>query len=112
MRTQPVSTAFTPPVVDMEVASYSPAELLQTPQKDGQSALYLRIIAAKVGEHTDAPHALLGPRPHRPRSRRATEECEERAARGHSMTSSASRRNASEIERPSDLAVLRLMINS
>jgi hypothetical protein len=65
-----------------------------------------------AGEKPNHRHRLLRPRRNRPRCRRAAEKGDELATLNHSMTSSARSRNASEIVRPSALAVLRLTISS
>src|SRR5262249_35748500 len=75
-----------------------------------ETGLSLRIVLGHVHEHADAPHALLRARSDRPR-RRAAEQSDELSTL-HSMTSSARTRNDSGIERPSALAVVKLMMRS
>src|SRR5262249_53400827 len=70
-------------------------------------------VGAQGCEHTDLPHplGLLRARRERPRGRRAAQE-RDKCAPVHSITSSARSRNDSGIDRPSTLAVVRLMMRS
>src|SRR5215472_15382450 len=80
--------------------AYPLPNTMPQPRRDGG----IRLPASPAAAH--APRAAKQPRRERPSSR-AAEQRDELAAR-HSITSSASSRNDSGIERPSALAVLRL----
>src|SRR5262249_32931919 len=93
-----------------------PTKLLQPLRESGEPSLTFRIVRGEIHEHADAPDALalLRARRERPRGRRAAEQRYELAAldpRAHSMTSSARASSLSGIWRPSDLAVVVLMIS-
>src|SRR5438067_7128019 len=89
MGAKSVGIAFAPAVIDVQVASDGPAQLLQSLYKHRQTALHLGVIRTKIREHADPPQAigLLRARRERPR-RRAAESHDERAP-PHSITSSA-----------------------
>jgi hypothetical protein len=72
--------------------------------------LSLRIVRGHIHEHADAPYSirLLCERDERPR-RRAAEQRDEVAAANHSITSSASDSQLSEIVTPSAFAVFKLI---
>src|SRR5205085_1237721 len=106
-----IDIVLAPAGVDLHIAAIGPAQLLQDFLECSEAGVTFRIVR-RVHEHANTPHALLRQRPHRPRSRRATEEREEGAAADHSMTSSARSRTDAGMVRPRALAVLRLSTNS
>src|SRR5262249_53010891 len=77
-------------VVDLDVLSDGPAQLLQSLQESGVADLCLRIVRGVGHEGADTPNALalLRPRRERPCGRRAAKQRYERAPL-HSITSSA-----------------------
>src|SRR5439155_23973451 len=99
--------AFGPAVVDLDVLSDGPAQLLQPLQERRVAVLCLRIIRSVGHERGHAPHvlALLRARRERPRRSRPAKQRDELAAL-HSITSSARAISVSGTARPSAFAVL------
>src|SRR4051812_4902608 len=68
-----------PTIVDLNVASDGPAQLLQPLQKSRKAGLIVRITLSRAYQHADPPHAprLLGVRSQRPRccANQNTEKC-------------------------------------
>src|SRR5262249_52108915 len=74
-----------PPIVDREIATDGPAQLLEALLERGDAPLGLRITLSQHHQHPDPPHAVGLLRPHRQRPRRRTaEQRDERAALHHS----------------------------
>src|SRR5262249_10570563 len=101
--------------LDLDVATVCPSQLFQALLQRCQSGLSF-LIVGRAHQQPDPPHALalLRARRERPRSHRAAEQRYELAAldpRAHSMTSSGRACSLSGIWRPSDLAVVVLMIS-
>jgi hypothetical protein len=105
--------AETPAIVDADILSHHPAQLLQTLREGGQPGLCFRIVRRKRCEDANArnPPTLLRMRHDRPRSSRAAEQRDEIAAL-HSITSSARASSVGGIVRPIVFAVCKLMTNS
>src|SRR5262249_55480275 len=78
-----------------------------------ETRLSFRVVRGEIHEHADAAYtpALLRPRRERPR-RRAAEQRDERAAVGHSITSSATLRSVGGDSIPRAWAVMRLTTRS
>src|SRR5262249_55994371 len=85
-----VGIVASPTIVDLDIASFNPAQVLEALQQRGDIGLSLRITLGVSHEHADAPHPLGLPRPRRERrcSRRAAEQYDE-VAPSQSITSSA-----------------------
>lgn len=68
-----VDAAVRPAVLDPDVATVDPTQLLQAFPECGDARLSLRFIFGDAHQHSDAPHAigLLRTRRQRPRSRAA-----------------------------------------
>src|SRR5258708_34715721 len=79
-----------PTIVDLDIASFNPTQVLEALQQRCDIGLSLRITLGVSHEHADAPHPLGRPRPRRERrcSRRAAEPYDE-VAPSQSLTSSA-----------------------
>src|SRR5262249_14303403 len=99
-------------VVDLDVLSDGPAQLLQSLPESGVADLCLRIVRGVGHEGADTPNALALLRPRRERPRRRASNQRDELAAPHSITSSARSRKDSGIVRPSALAVVRLMMRS
>src|SRR5215467_10156784 len=96
----------------MDITALYPSEPLKTLPERVKACLHVGIGFGLAYQHCNASHslALLRARSERPR-RRAAEQRDERAA-FHSITSSARPSSVGGTERPSALAVLRLMRSS
>src|SRR5262245_9414953 len=101
-----------PAGIDPQVAALAPSQLAERLCERGEPGLPLGIVRGDIREHANAPHSLdlLRARRERPRGRAADERDE--LAPSHSITSSARASSVGGTSRPSDLAVLRLMIIS
>src|SRR5262249_16150716 len=102
--------AGTPANVDLQIATHTPAQLLQRVNEGFDTSLCFRVVGCKRRQHTNPPHALglLRARRERPCRRRAAEQCHELAPL-HSITSSARASSVGGTSRPMILAVCRLM---
>src|SRR5262245_33014147 len=101
-----------PAIIDSEVASIRPAELLKALLKYGHAGADIGIAFRNRHQHADTTNSLRLLRACRERPcRRAAEQRDELAPR-HSITSSATTSSACGTVRLSALAVLRLMISS
>jgi hypothetical protein len=90
-----------PAIVDLNVFTDGPTELLQPLQKCGVADLRWRIVCGQRKEHAYAPHplALLRARSKRPNGRCAAEKRDQLASCAHSMTwSSRLRCHAAAVE--------------
>src|SRR5262249_24725233 len=101
-----LATAWGPPDLELDVASFNPAELLKSLPQGRNVALGLRVVRGGVHHDADTPHplGLLRARCKRPR-RRAAKQGDELAP-PHSITSSARARSVGGISTSSALAVL------
>src|SRR5262249_52358575 len=101
------------PVIELDIVALGPAEFMEPLPESRKVALPDFIVLGKAHDHADAPHPLALPRAsrERPRSRRAAEQ-RDQLATFHSITSSATASNLSEISRPRVFAVLRLITRS
>src|SRR5262249_40540286 len=108
-----VGIAAGPAIVDLDIASFNPAQVLQAFQQRCDIGLSFRISLGVSHEDADAPHplGLRRPRGERPCGRRAAEQCDE-VAPFHLITAFARASSLSGIVSPSALAVLRLMTRS
>ena len=77
VRPKTVGVALAPTVIDLQIASGGPTELLQPLDEHSQAALNLGVIRAKIREHTDAPHPFLRVRGERPQRSHATNQAYE-----------------------------------
>ena len=87
-----IRSAGGPTNVHAQVAAIGPTQLRKSLREPGEVGFCLRIVFIERHQSTDPPHAvgLLRARRERPRSRRAAEQRDERAASHFSITSSAS----------------------
>src|SRR5262249_3660315 len=71
--------AASPTIVDLDIASFNPAQALEASQQRCDIRLSLRIPLGVPHEHADAPHplGLMRPRRERPCRHRAAEQCDE-----------------------------------
>src|SRR5262249_34766062 len=108
-----VGITASPTIVDPDIASFDPAQVLEAFQQRCDIGLSLRISLGVSHEDADAPHplGLRRPRGERPCGRRAAEQCDE-VAPFPSITAFARASRLSGIVVPSALAVLRLMTRS
>src|SRR5262249_44727806 len=104
---QPLSTTCRKEIVDLEIATYSPAKLLQALLQCDGTILRFRVIRSPH-QHNNATHTdILRARRERPRSGRAAEQRDEGAPlhlRGHSITSSARASSVGGMSMPRALA--------
>src|SRR5262245_9613184 len=100
-RRQPIELPLRPAVYDRYILAFDIAAILQSLAKSTQTVgAYVR--RCRRVEETDHRHRrLLRPRRDRPRRRRAAEQCDELAAGGHSITSSARATSSGGRSRPS-----------
>src|SRR5262249_50048500 len=79
-----------PAVVELNVATLRPSELLKPLAECGEECLIFGVVLGRRHQHADSPHAAapLRARRERPRRRRAAEQRDELAA-FHSITLSA-----------------------
>src|SRR5262245_61620455 len=101
-----------PTIVDLDIASFEPAQALQALQQRRDIGLSLHIALGVPHEHADPPHPLGLLRPGRERPCGRAAEQRDELAPSHSITSSARASTAGEISKPSAFAVLRLITNS
>src|SRR5215813_4320176 len=107
-----------PAIIDSEIASTRPAELLKALLKYGHAGADIGIAFRNRHQHADTTNSLrlLCARCERPKKRRrgcrAAEQRDELAAPYHSITSSARASSVGGTSRPSALAVLRLITSS
>src|SRR5262245_32792186 len=108
-----VGIAAGPTIVDLDIASFDPAQALQALRQRCDIGLRLWIALGVSHQDADAPHPLGLFRPclERPCGRRAAEQCDELVP-SHSITAFARASSLSGIASPSALAVLRLMTRS
>ena len=108
----PLGIGNTPPVIDREIATDRPSQLVEALLKRRDAAAGLRVVLGQHHQHADAAHAIgrLRARGERP-GRRAAEKGDE-IPPPHSITSSARTSNEGGTSRPSALAVTRLMARS
>src|SRR5262249_5769063 len=91
-----VEVVTRPPLFDMQIDSFHPAQSAQLLSQNTDARLYICILCGVVHKHAETPNprGLLPPRRQRPRRRRGAEEREEGAAvhrcADHSITSSVS----------------------
>src|SRR5260370_36630034 len=103
--------AGAPAIVDLKViADYPPARLHRL-GKGGGFFMALRVAAALVRQHADAPHALALLRARRERPDDGARACGNALAPSHSITSSVPASKACGTAKPSAFAVFRLMTN-
>jgi hypothetical protein len=102
-----------PTIVEMDVASFDPSQLLKPLAERGDPCLRYWIALSITHQYSDPPHplGLLRARGERPCRRRAAEKREELAP-PHSITSSARASSEGGTSRPSAFAVIRLMTSS
>src|SRR5262249_43018421 len=96
-----VGIAASPTIVDLDIASFNPTQVLEASQQRCDIGLGLRITLGVSHEHADAPHplSLLRARRERPYRSRAAEQRDELAP-SHSITSSAVASSACGTLRP------------
>src|SRR5262245_4581685 len=110
-RGQAIVAAIEPMVLDRHVLAFGVADFLEAFTK--RSSLACGAFRPPGADESDYRHCrLLCARHHRPRRRRAAEQRDKLAPHHHSITSSARASSVGGTSRPSDLAVLRLMISS
>src|SRR5262249_51328660 len=110
-RRQSIHLILGPAVFDRDVLTLDIAGILEALAKYAQTiGVHVRRCGSKKPDHRR--RRLLCLRAERPRRRRPTEQRDERAARPHSITSSARAMSCRGTSTPSALADLRLMISS
>src|SRR5215510_615517 len=101
-----------PAIIDSEVASLRPAELLKALPKYSHAGADLGIAFRNRHQDADTTNSLRLLRPRRERPGRRTTNQRDELAASHSITSSARCWRNQGTSRPSDLAVLRLTTSS
>ena len=110
---QSVGIAAGSAVIDPDVLTIGPTQLLQRLLECGEAGLSFRVLRGQIHEYADPPHALglLRAQTASSTRRRAAEKRDELAP-PHSITSSAIESSAGGTSMPSARAVCRLMTNS
>src|SRR5262245_37420105 len=102
-----------PALLDVEVATFDPPEILQATAERRHAELAFGVLLRQPrNQHADAVHLLTLLCAHRERPRRCAAEHSDELAPLHSITSSAMASTVCGTSRPSAFAALRLIANS